>query len=164
LINAFSVLLNLFINLYDRLTGRIKIVDVRLLGPRVRERNDRRVWLFELAFTVRTPKGMTVTGKYVLIPRVKREGKWIDYAPLVSPIMNFTSRSTFAPLYIETDFKNYIHVEGQCGESSTSAVAAIDEFLEVLLEIASEDRRYRGTIKKVKIQKLLKKVKKFQSL
>lgn len=157
-VNVALTLLNILLNLYSDLTKRVRIVNVQLSGPWKSERWGRKCWVFELIFTIRAPKGAKVIGKWVIIPRIKHKGKWIDYAPLISPSMEFVSRASFAPLYIETDFNSYIYVYGGAERVGfTSAIADMSEPFELLIEVAVNDKKYRGTVKRIKLQKLIKK-------
>jgi hypothetical protein len=137
----------------------VRIVNVRLHGPWESERWGRKCWVFELVFTIRAPRGAKVPGKYIVIPRIKREGKWVDYAPVISPPINFMSRLTFAPIYVETYFESYIYVYGG-DRHPTSAIGGIDEPFELLIEVVTDSKEYRGTIKKVRLQKLIRKYQK----
>ena len=69
----------------------------------------------------------------------------------MSPPIEFISRSTSAPLYIETDFKSYIYVYGGTSDKFTSAVGGVNEPFELLIEIAVNSKEYRGTVKRVRL-------------
>ena len=161
ILNILLLLFNALRNLYSDLTKRVSIIDVSLHGPQEGERQGKRCWIFELTFTIRAPKGSKVRGMWVITPRINREGRWINYAPLRSPPMEIVSIVSFAPLHVETDFKSYIYVYGGSGGIGfTSAIADISEPFELLLEVVVEGKEYRGTVKRLKLQKLVKKYRK----
>ena len=60
IINALISLLNLLMNIYAYLIRHIRIVNVRLSNTQSKERNGKKVWVFELSFTIRAPKGTTI--------------------------------------------------------------------------------------------------------
>ena len=161
MVNAVLTFLDILFNLYSDIAKRVRIVDVQLQGPRESGRDGKKYWIFELIFTIRAPKGAKVMGKWIIIPRVKRKDKWIDYAPLISPSIEIVSRMSFAPLYVETDFNSYIYVYGGAEKIGfTSAIADMSEPFELLIEVAVDHKEYKGAVKKVKLQKLIKKYRK----